>query len=164
MLEVSRDYQNPSPLLTFAYLGSLNRVIFDGSYFSSRRASLDIRFHVIREFFPRGDCSNVHTATGNGVCTLCTEGSVFETIPLSEDDVFSLVLSLVLSLVRFGEEKFEEQTRGGNSSREGEVPRTAWAASRSFRRESLVVKVAVHSRGRKDSPRESPCVFLRLSW
>lgn len=48
-----------------------------------------------------------------------TEESVFETIPLSEDDVFSLVLSLV----RFGEEKFEEETRGGNASREGSANR-----------------------------------------
>lgn len=47
--------------------------------------------------------------------TVYTEESVFETIPLSVDDVFSLVPSL---LARFGEEKFVEQTRGGKTRQE----------------------------------------------
>lgn len=101
VLGVSRDYQNPSPLLTFAYLGSLNRVIFDGSYFSSRRASLDIRFHVIREFFPRGDCSNVHTAT---VCVHCVPKDRFLKRFPCRRTMFSLLFFLLFFLL-FGSGK-----------------------------------------------------------
>lgn len=78
--------------------------------------------------------------------TLCTPKIGFRNDPLVGRQG---VLSLVLSLARFGEEKFEEEAREekrrGGSANVGR-------ASRSFRRESFVaVKVAAVHRGRKDS-------------
>lgn len=169
MFQKGDDYQNPSSLLIYLCLSWIFKVIL-----------LFLPSSIVRRFigefflfsFPRGDCkrrcSNVDT--GTAVCVHCIHRGIgFWNDSLVGGRCFLSCSFSSCSVrgrkIRGTNARWEDASREGEEGRRGGcVPRTAWAASRSFRRESFVVKVAVHSRGdEKILPPQLSCVFLHLS-